>query len=175
MVMNVSTRESRLNVLLTEDRPRAPEHWIRQLPRLLAPQGVTAYVARSGQEAIALAERVVIHAAIIDMATPVAVGDGRPPRVSCGAGRPGFPAGMWLVELFRRLPQRPPVIVVRGVAYSQKQVDRLLKEAMRLGVFSVVNAPADLEQILAVFRRLIDRQYRGHWPTSQRPKLGRWN
>ena len=54
---------SRLNVLITEDRPHPPEHWTSQLPRLLEPQGIVAYLARSGREAIDLAERV--HATLI--------------------------------------------------------------------------------------------------------------
>ncbi len=159
---------SRLNVLITEDRPHAPEHWTAQLPRLLAPQGVASYVARSGQEAIDLTQRVEIHAAVVDWSTPIGPTGSRlqhdsPPRP---APTTDSDAGIWLLELFRRLPNRPPVVLVRAPAFSQRQFDRLMREALRLGAFSVVNKPVDIEQILTVFRRLIDRRYRGHWPSS---------
>ncbi len=148
--------QARLNVLLTEDRPHAPEHWTVQLSRLLQPQGVAAYMARSGREAIDLAEQVTIHAAVIDLSTPLD-GNGFAPASS---------TGIWLLELMRRLPYRPPVVVVRGPAISQNDFDRMMREALRLGAFSVMNKPIDVEQVLAVFRRLLDRRYRGMWPSS---------
>lgn len=154
---------ARLNVLITEDRPQAPEYWTSQLPRLLEPQGVAAYVARSGREAVVVAEQVRIHAAIIDLATPI--GDGGVPWNGGGVST-GSAAGIWLLELFRRLPDRPPVVVVRSPSYSHRQFDRVMHDALRLGAFSVLNKPVDLEQILAVFRCVIDRRYQGHWPCS---------
>ncbi len=158
---------SRLNVLITEDRPHPPEHWTSQLPRLLEPQGIVAYLARSGREAIDLTERVHIHAAVIDMGTPL--GTTASPKPGYDAPIPAAPtnaaaAGIWLLELFRRLPYRPPVVVVRGPAYSRRHLDRIMREALRLGAFSVVNKPVDIEQMLVVFRAVIDRRYRGHWP-----------
>jgi len=154
---------TRLNVLITEDRPHAPEHWASQLSRLLEPQGVAAYLARSGREAIDLAQRVRIHAAVIDMGTPFG-DDATVDQAPSSGGEE--PAGFWLLELFRRLPDRPPVVVVRGPVLSQRQLDRLMHEALRLEVFSVMSKPVDIEQMLTVFRRLIDRRYRGHWPSS---------
>ncbi len=156
-----SRPNARLNVLLTQDRPHAIEHWTFQLPRLLEPQGVAAYVARSGQEAIKLAERVPIHAAAIDLGTPFGKNDlwsSRPSHAGTG------PAGMWMMQLLRRLPYRLPVVLVRGPAMGPHQVDRLLSEALRLGAFCVVEKPVELEQMLTVFRRLLDRQYKGLWP-----------
>ena len=69
-MVHAREQSARLNVLLTEDAPSDPEHWTGQLSRLLQPQGVAAYVARSGVEAIDLVERVDIHAAVIDMYQP---------------------------------------------------------------------------------------------------------
>ena len=164
MMVNVRFQPgSRLNVLITEDRPHAPEHWTTQLPRLLEPQGVAAYVARSGREAIDMAEEIEFHAAVVDWGTPI--GNGSKSGRWQGVLFPG--AGAWLLELFRRLPNQPPVVLVRGPAFSQRQFDRLMREALRLGAFSVVDKPVDLEQMLTVFRRLIDRRYRGHWPSTQ--------
>lgn len=154
---------SRFNVLLTEDRPHAPEHWTAQLPRLLEPQGIAAYVARSGAEAMALVARLEIHAAIIDLATPLEQAPTAKPTLSSEA------AGLRLLELFHRLPHRPAMVVIHRPAFN-READRLLREALRLGAFSVMHKPIELEQLLAVFRRLLDRHYRGHWPRpSARP------
>lgn len=155
----VGTREGRFNVLLTEDRPQPVEHWTRQLPRLLEPQGVASFVAQSGREAMDLVQRVRIHAAIIDMATPL--GD---PSLDARRATADEPAGVWLMELFRRLPQRLPVVIVHSPAYSERHLSRLLQQALRLGAFSVLNEPVDLEQLLRVFQRLLEREYRGIWP-----------
>ena len=177
--------DARFNVLVTEDRPHDPGYWTHQLPRLLEPQGVAAYVVHTGHEAIGLAEQLVIHAAVIDMATPF--GENEP----AGEGAEGWsgaaerslaaelgrmaaaadePAGLWLLELFRRLPNRPPVVVVHNTSYSQRQVDRLLRDALRLGAFSVLNKPVELEQLLRVFQRVVEKQYRGAWPAPPPPR-----
>ncbi len=140
----------RFNVLLTEDRPHPGEHWTRQLPRLLEPLGVRAYVARCGTEAVELAERYAIHAAVIDLATP------RDPAHA--------PAGTWLLELFNRLERRPPLVVLRSPAGDRRKTERELLEAMRLRAFTVLEKPIGVEQILATFQRLMERQYRGQWP-----------
>lgn len=158
-----SDSRSRFNVLLTEDRPQAAEHWIFQLPRLLEPQGITAYVARSGEEAISIAGQLVFHAAIIDLATPLAG-----PTAPAGAG-PGArsgareAAGLRLLELFHRLPNHPAMVVIHPPAHHQ-EAERVLREALRLGAFSVLHKPVEIEQLLGVFRRLLDRHYQGAWP-----------
>lgn len=144
----------RLNVLVTEDRPHAPEHWSRQIGRLLEPMGILAHLAATAQQAIDVADRMTIHAAVVDLGTPL--GEARTTH-----------GGMWLIELFRRLPGKPPVVLINSPAYSQRQADRLLREALSLGAFSVMNKPIDIEQLLTVFRRLIDRQYKGAWPIGQ--------
>jgi CheY-like chemotaxis protein len=159
-VVNVRQHpDARFNVLLTQDRPYVSGvsgHWTQQFPRLLEPQGVVSYTAHSGREAMAITGRVEIHAAVLDLATPLEESD------EFGESEAGF----WLIELFRRLPGRPPIIIVHNAAYSQKMLGRLMHEALRLGAFSVLNKPVELERLLAVFQRLVDRQYRGAWPGS---------
>jgi CheY-like chemotaxis protein len=150
--------QGRFNVLLTEDREHAIEHWTRQLPRLLKPQGVTAYVARTGREAVEIVETVQMHAALIDLSTPA---DENEPATIRGLPTPG---GLWLLEVLRRLPNHPPVVVVNSHALTPRQIHRFLNEALRKGAFSVVNRPVQLEDLLAVIRRLVDRQYDGAWP-----------
>ena len=148
----------RFNVLLTEDREHASEHWTQQLARLLSPQGVHTLLVRSGHEAIELAERLPVHAAVLDLGTP------RSARQGGSASSDAEPGGLWLLELMRRLPNRPPVVLLRQPALSRRQAERILAEALRLGAFSVLEKPVGIEQVLTVFRRLVDREYKGQWP-----------
>ena len=150
---------SRFNVLLTEDRQHSAGHWTRQLPRLLKPQGVQAFVARTGREAVAMVNDLEIHAALVDLATPQ--DDGQ-----TGSGTLSEAQGLWVLEVLRRLPARPPIVVVNSRAIARKEAQRFLNDALRLGAFSVVNRPSDIEDMLAVIRRLIDRQYEGAWPRN---------
>jgi CheY-like chemotaxis protein len=170
----------RFNVLLTEDRWGRPEHWSRQLPRLMEPLGVASYTVRSGEEALDLVKRVPLHAAVVDLATPrvswapAQADDVNPAQMSGTApqaiGSPdngGIPGGLWLLELLRRLPRRPPVVIVHSRTITQRDVMRLMTDALRLGAFTVMENPVQLESLLAVFRRLLDRLYQGQWPDSE--------
>ncbi len=160
---------ARFNVLLTEDREHSVGHWTRQLPRLLKPQGVQAYVARSGREAVEMVNDLEIHAALIDLATPQDPRKAEPEALGTSQSSAGPFAeaqGLWVLEVIRRLPQRPPVVVVNSRAIARTQAQRCLNQALRLGAFSVVNRPSDIEDMLAVIRRLIDRQYEGAWPSN---------
>ena len=150
---------ARFNVLLTEDRPRTPGHWTLQVPRLLEPQGVVSYLAHTGREAVALAGRCQIHAAVLDLATPVDEFEQAAPSPE--------EAGLWLIELFRRLPNRPPIIIIHNAAYSQRLLGRIMNAALRVGAFSMLGKPVDLEQLLTVFQRLVEREYSGAWPRPQ--------
>jgi DNA-binding response OmpR family regulator len=60
------------------------------------------------------------------------------------------------------------MVVIHPPAY-QREANHLLREALRLGAFSVLHKPVEIEQLLAVFRRLLDRRYSGQWP---QPKPG---
>lgn len=166
---------ARLNVLLTEDRPREPEYWLEQLPRLLSNLGMAAYLARTAGEALTLAAQMPIHAALVDLETPLgdfgraaatlAAGGRRLPGTATGMGQ--MPSGLWLLEFLRRLPASPPVVIVHQPATDRRDEDRLLREGLRLGAVSMVPKPAGIEQVLQAFRQVMDRQYRGAWPTNQ--------
>lgn len=154
-MLNVRSHSvARFNVLLTEDRARHDEveHWTRQLPRLLEPLGVASFLARTGRQAVELAEHHEIHAAVIDMATPV------DEQTKAGGD------GMWVVELLNRMEQGPAVVVINSPAFTQRDVQRSMHNALRLGAFAVLNRPIELNQLLAVFRKVLDRQYKGTWP-----------
>lgn len=166
MTTNDPQSASRFNVLLTQDRQHSAGHWTRQLPRLLEPQGVNAYLARSGREAVDMVNDLEIHAALIDLATPQNTPTD-PASVTTGSNSGGGEAqGLWVLEVIRRLPNRPPVVVINSRAIAPKQAQRFLNDALRLGAFSVINRPSDIEDMLAIIRRLIDRQYEGAWPSN---------
>ncbi|WP_432797678.1 hypothetical protein [Poriferisphaera sp. WC338] len=156
----------RFKVLLTEDREHAIEHWTRQLPRLLGPQGIEAIVARTGREAIDITHNTDIHAALIDLSTPQDTSN----RATTATGIPG---GLWLLEVLSRLPASPPIVIVNSRTFTERQIQRSLNDALRMGAFSVinqqVNQPVQLELLLEVIQRLMDRQYDGNWP-EQKPR-----
>lgn len=145
----------RFHVLLTQDRDHAPEHWTQQLPRLLEPQGVVAFVARCGQEAIEFVQTRPIHAAVIDLATP---------RRLSPDSAPTPQPGVWLLELLLRLQNRPPVVLLRSPAGDPRQGQRELLDALKRGAFTVLDKPVEVEQLLAVFKRLVEKAYQDRWP-----------
>jgi len=143
------TSGGRFNVLLTRDRDREAEHWTSQLPRLMQPLGVRAFLAHTGREALDLFEHHPIHAALIDIATP--------PQVNAQ------PDGLWLLQILTRKPNRPPIVIVNHT-YAERRAERLLNEALRLGAFSVINRPQHVEHLLTVIARLVAREYNNYWP-----------
>jgi len=144
--------QPRFNVLLTQDRVREAEHWTQQLPRLMQPLGVRAYVARTGREALDLVEQHPIHAALVDIATP--------PEINAE------PNGLWLLKILTHRSQRPPIVVINH-RYAQRRAERLLNEALRLGAFTVINRPSDVEPLLHIIRRLLEREYQNTWPPPE--------
>ena len=147
--------DARFRVLLTEDRARPDEHWTRQLPPMLGPLGVQASIASDAKEALSILETTPIHAAVIDLNTPA-------PQSETGGG-------LWLMQVIQRLPHKPPVVVVNSHSYSQRQVGRLLNQALELGAFSVINWPVQIDTLLSTFQRLIERAYNNNWPKDNQP------
>ena len=148
-------RGNRLNVLLTETDDR----WSHQLPQLLEPQGVRALLAHDVDEAVHILQNVRVHAVLVDVSLPMqGRGDSTP-----SAPPPG---GLKLLRVIQRLEPTPPTVVVRGRAFDSRQDDRLLAEALKLRAFSVLDQPVQLEQLLQVLRRLIERHYGGQWPAQ---------
>ena len=152
----------RLNVLLTEDREHPEEHWTRQVPRMLAPLGVHAEVAGCGQEALDLAATMPFHAVVVDLDTPRRRGQ---------AGALPVTDGLWLLKVLGRGGAggaAPPLIAVNG-RLAAGQAERVLAEALKLGVFSVISRPVRLPTVLATIQRLIERRYGNRWPVQPPP------
>ncbi|MEM6751146.1 MAG: hypothetical protein AAF612_11815 [Planctomycetota bacterium] len=152
-------------MLLTEDRQRPNEHWTRQLPQMLRPLGVHAEVVSTGARAYELVKTRLFHAAVIDLDTPAGLPeDDANPALTTGDSGGG---GLWLLEVLSRLPDHPPIVVVNPHAYSQRQVARLLQQALKLGAFSVVNRPVQPEGLLRTIADIVNRRYHGQWPTPE--------
>lgn len=156
-----SRAPSRLNLLLSYSGWQ-PESWADRLPTLLAPMGVRAHRAGSGREASAVIASTPIHIAVVDLGLPLDPG--------VATAEATEPAGPRLLDLLRRLDHRPPTVAVRS-AGSHRDVTRDLQAALRLGAFAVIDRPhstRDLELLLEILRRALDRHYRGCWPGSAR-------
>lgn len=135
---------NRLNVLLSTDQ----QQWADQLPRLLEPQGVHAIQVDRLDEALAVIETRRIHAAVIE------AGDVRQRE------------GLKLLQVIRRMSPTPPAVLVRGRLFDRRDDNRLLAAALKFNAFSVLDQPVQLEQILDVLRRLLERHYGGQWPSN---------
>ena len=141
---------SRLNLLFSstwrQDVPSA------ELPRLLDPLGVRCLEARCGRDAAALVERQHIHIAMVDLEMPMELdGDRRP-------------AGHRLVQLLRRIEPTPPIVLLRPAQASRRESQRGLSDALREGVFAVLDRPLGLESMLETLRRVVRRHYADRWP-----------
>jgi len=145
------TDRHRLNVLLTD----ADQRWARQLPALLEPQGVRAICVDDVQGALQAIDRERIHAAVVTLDLPMDH-DARASGPEAG--------GLKLLRVIHRLDPAPPAVVIRGRRFDGRSDDRMLSEALKLEAFSVLDLPVELEQLLEVMRRLLQRHYGGHWP-----------
>lgn len=140
----------RLNVLVTDSGQR----WARDIPALLEPQGVRSFRATSADEAIELIHATPIHVAVVDL------------LIDTHATGQRMPGGLKLLRVIQRIEQRPPAVVaVRGRRFDQRIDNFILTEAMKLDAFSVLDTPVELEQMLAVLRRALERFYGGQWPS----------
>jgi len=152
----------RLNLLLT-DGGWQEESWADTLPRLLEPMGVRAVRAGCGREAAETLRRTPVHAAVLDLSLPL---DARTRRAAAAGGRVAVrmdEGGVRLLEFLARLETRPPLVVVRQPR-TQREDQRVLTLAMKLGAFAVVDRPVRLEGMLRTLRKLLERHYGGRWP-----------
>lgn len=153
--------------------------WVNRLPRLLEPMGIVTHRASTGREASSVIKSRPIHIAVVDLGLPI----DRPERAAGASGRTDADGlemgevgefdegGTRLLELLGRLAEPPPVVAVTR-ARSQRDGRREITEALRLGVFAVVERPRelhDLDVMLDVLRRCVEKRYRGCWPGATPP------
>ncbi len=159
MVRHAGIQGERLNVLLTD----GDEPWSEHLPRLLEPQGVRAIRVDSVRQAIDVIDHEPIHMAVVDLALPVdqpeSPAAGRPAESDRSGG-----GALKLVQVIRRLDPTPPTVIIRGRLFQPRLDDRLLREALTLNVFSVLDQPVQMEQVLRVLQRVMARYYDDVWP-----------
>jgi len=149
----------RLNLLLSYAGWQT-DPWVDRLPRLLEPMGIVSHRASTGREAGSVIATVPIHIAVVDLGLPI---DRMNDDVEVGEFDEG---GTRLLELLSRMQEPPPVVAVTRPR-SQRDGRREVAEALRLGVFAVVDRPRELHDInlmLEVLRRCLDKRYHGRWP-----------
>lgn len=154
----------RLNLLLSYAGWQT-DPWVDRLPRLLEPMGVVSHRAASGKEASDVIRTTRIHVAVVDLALPLDLLHTTARATELDA--PEFTeGGTRLLEILARMAEPPPVVAVKRQRTTRDDI-RDLSHALRLGAFAVVDRPheaRDLEVILSVIRRILERHYEGRWP-----------
>jgi len=149
----------RMNLLLSYGGWES-DPWVERIPRLLEPMGIRSVRATSGKTASEVIRSTPIHVAVVDLGLPLDEGEG----VSSEAGPR-------VLQMLTRLSTRPPTLVVKRSRASREDEAELFA-ALRAGAFAVLDRPrgdADLELLLDVLRRIMQRHYAGRWPTPPDP------
>jgi CheY-like chemotaxis protein len=159
----------RLNLLLSFAGWQ-PDPWVDRLPRLLEPMGVISHRAHTGREASGVISSLPIHIAVVDLGLPLDdlhAHDSHDPHAP--ETEPEFEeGGPRLLELLSRLSEPPPVVAVKRPRTHRTDA-RDISAALRLGAFAVIDRPMsahDLNLMLEVLRRILERHYEGRWPTT---------
>jgi CheY-like chemotaxis protein len=133
---------NRLTVLLADD-PEVPGHrWHQTVRGVLEPQGVHTIVARSGREALRLIESQPIHVAVLDAQMPQL-------------------GGLQVVKLMREMMKSD---APASILLADQLTNHLLREALGLHVFTVLNKPVDFNQLLDALARVLKRYHESRWP-----------
>ncbi len=154
-----STRAGRLNLLLSyagwQDTP-----WVDRLPMILYPMGIQSHIASSADAAQRVIETNPIHIAVVDLALPL---DDSPAQIE--------EAGTRILNLLARLASPPPTIVIKRKKTARDDT-REMNAALRSGAFAVVDRPhaqPEIESLLEVLRRCMNRYYQNRWPGASSP------
>lgn len=146
----------RLNLLLSyagwQETP-----WVERLPAMLTPMGIRSHIASSFNSAQRVIEANPIHIAIVDLALPL--GD---------APADSEEAGTRILNLLARLASPPPTVVIKRRRTARDDI-REMNAALRSGAFAVVdrpNAQREIESLLDVLRRCMNRHYQNRWPSA---------
>jgi DNA-binding NarL/FixJ family response regulator len=107
--------------------------------------------AHSARQAADLIQTYPIHIAVVDL------------RLPFDSGATADEAGVRVLELLSRLSSPPPTVIVKR-GRSMRDDLRDLHHAIRAGAFAAVDPPVELEHMLRVLRRTVERFYGGAWP-----------
>jgi len=154
---------NRLNLLLSWGGWR-PDSWADNMECLLRPLGVQSMRARTARQAEQVIRGQAIHIAVVDLGMPMDM-----PGASCSRRADAShtdEAGFRILDLLRRLDSPPPTVIVRSTR-SSREASRDLAAALRFDAFAVVDrTSADVELMLKVLQRSMERCYQGRWPAS---------
>ena len=146
--------KGRLNLLLSyagwQDTP-----WVDRLPMILYPMGIESHIASSADAAQRVIEANTIHIAVVDLALPLGNDLGQDEE-----------AGPRILNLLARLASPPPTIVIKRKKTARDDA-REMNAALKAGAFAVVDRPhaqRDIESLLEVLRRCMNRYYQNRWP-----------
>ncbi len=146
-----SPEGARLNLLLSWGGWR-PDSWADRMAALLEPMGVTSLKARTARDAERVIRNTPVHVAVVDLGLPL------------DYGSPSDEAGCRILDILNRLASPPPVVIVRSPRTS-RDMHRDMCAALRFDAFAVVDRrSADVELMLKVLQRCMDRFYAGRWP-----------
>jgi DNA-binding NtrC family response regulator len=184
--------DSRLNILLTHSRATAlpggearkthshhpPMEWYRSLSALLAPLGVRTFEATTGHEAMAVIEQNPIHLAVVDtrlndndeLSLPKLIQKLKEPCPPPDIQKRAFRVHVQIdhadqnqrieVRLDAQTPLECPTVILLTPARN----DRMLAEALKFNVFSVVSEPVDVNLMLELMARAMKRFHQNQWP-----------
>jgi DNA-binding NtrC family response regulator len=146
--------KGRLNLLLSyagwQDTP-----WVDRLPMILYPMGIQSHIAASASAAQRVIESNPIHIAVVDLALPLGEDLGNEEE-----------AGTRILNLLARLASPPPTVVIKRKKTAREDT-REMNAALRSGAFAVVDRPhaqPEIESLLDVLRRCMNRHYQNRWP-----------
>ncbi|HMN42641.1 MAG TPA: hypothetical protein PKE29_17510 [Phycisphaerales bacterium] len=143
----------RLNLLLSWGGWR-PDSWADRMAALLEPMGVTSLKARTARQAEQVIRTQPVHVAVVDLGLPL------------DFGTPSDEGGPRILELLRRMDEPPPVVIVRSPR-AIRDMHRDMCAALRCDAFAVVDRrSADVEMMLKVLQRCMERFYQGRWPSA---------
>lgn len=126
---------------------------------LLAPMGVQSLRVRTARQAEQVIRTTPIHVAVVDLGLPM----------DFGAAAPCDDAGPRVLDMLKRTTAAGgfgiPTVIVRSPR-SQRDACREMTAALHFNAFAVIDRrSADVEQMLKLLQRVLDRHYQGRWPS----------
>jgi len=119
------------SILIADDDPQARD----TLREIVIPEGYPTYLAEDGEEALELLERQPVHLFLCDMYMRTLT-------------------GLETVTLARRMNALLPCILV-----TASTDETLMRKALEVKVYSVVNKPVNRHELLFTIRRALRRAY----------------